>query len=251
MFVRIHHDWLLTPYRVAVHEPTATAVIADVHLGYSEARQQSGDAIPLRTIAAQLAPLRRAKTRVRFDKLLVAGDLFERSVRSDLLDDFLAELAQLGIAFAGLAPGNHDRGWETFQERIPIFPDGVEVGAWRVVHGDRHADAGQLVAGHWHPVMTHQNRRRPCYLVGPRRLVLPAYSADAAGVDTARKPAWRGLRHFAIIGTTVVEVKTSSDFPRVPRVPRGSLAAQQKSPRQGNRGLRDRTGIAGSKVRYQ
>jgi metallophosphoesterase superfamily enzyme len=203
MFVRVHHDWLLTPYRVAVHEPTATAVIADVHLGYCEARQQSGDAIPLRTVASQLAPLRRARTRFRFDKLLVAGDLFERAVQSDLLDAFLAELAALEITFAGLVPGNHDRGWEAFQERIPIFPGGVEVGASRVIHGDSVADAEQLVLGHWHPVIIHQDRRRPCYLVGPRRLVLPAYSTDAAGVSVTRQPALRGLRRFAIMGNTV------------------------------------------------
>ena len=223
MFVRVHSDWLLAPYRLAVHEPTATAVIADVHLGYCEARQQSGDAIPLRTIASQLAPLRRAKSRFRFDKLLVAGDLFERAVRSDLLDDFLAELAVLGIAFAGLVPGNHDRGWETFQERIPVFADGVQVGPWRVVHGDNVCNTDALVLGHWHPVVTHQNRRRPCYLVGPHRLVLPAFSADAAGVSVPRHPALRVLRRLAIIGNAVVEVQ-SSDFPRVPR---SSVAAQR------------------------
>jgi metallophosphoesterase superfamily enzyme len=210
MFVRVHQDWLLTPYRLVIHEPTATAVIADVHLGYCEARQQSGEAIPIRTIAAQLAPLRRAKSRLQFDKLLVAGDLFERAVRSDLLDDFLAELAELGITFAGFVPGNHDRGWEAFQERIPIFPDGVNIGPWRVVHGDGVIEAGPLVLGHWHPVIPHQNRRRPCYLVGPNRLVLPAYSTDAAGVTIAQHPALRCLQRFAIIGSAVVEVESLS-----------------------------------------
>src|SRR5438128_12109286 len=118
MFVRVHRDWLLTPYRLAVHEPTSTAVIADVHLGYCEARQQSGEAIPLRSMAAQLAALRQARNHFAFDRLLVAGDLFERAVRSELLGQFLAELSALTIAFAGLVTGNHDRACEASRERI-------------------------------------------------------------------------------------------------------------------------------------
>ena len=35
----LHQDeWLLTPERVAVHLPTSTGVVADLHLGYEEAR---------------------------------------------------------------------------------------------------------------------------------------------------------------------------------------------------------------------
>src|SRR5438270_5847367 len=34
----VHEDWLLTPVRAAVHLPTATAVVADLHLGYELAR---------------------------------------------------------------------------------------------------------------------------------------------------------------------------------------------------------------------
>ena len=240
MSIRVHRDWLLTPYRLAVHEPTSTAVIADVHLGYCEARQQCGEAIPLRSMAAQLAALRQARNHFAFDRLLVAGDLFERAVRSELLDQFLAELSALAIAFAGLAPGNHDRGWEAFRERIPIFPDGVALGAWHIVHGDGAAAKGRLVLGHWHPIVHHQGRRLPCYLLGPQCLVLPAFSTDAAGGATTRHPGWQKLQRFAIIDGAVVELDPTSAPTRT-----------TKNPRTGVRGLRDRTGIAGSKSRYQ
>ena len=37
--MRVFTDWELTPDRAAVHLPTRTAVVADLHLGYAEARQ--------------------------------------------------------------------------------------------------------------------------------------------------------------------------------------------------------------------
>src|SRR5438067_991701 len=35
-------DWLLTPQRVAVHRPSGSAVVADLHLGYGQARRRGG-----------------------------------------------------------------------------------------------------------------------------------------------------------------------------------------------------------------
>src|SRR5262245_57463752 len=132
--IRVFHDWLLTPYRLAVHEPTSTAVIADVHLGYREARQQTGDAVPLLDIPAQLAPLHRARQRCRFERLVVAGDLFERGADARLFAEFIEVLAELEIEFAGLAPGNHDRGWEMSPDIKPIWPMGAKLDQWQVVH---------------------------------------------------------------------------------------------------------------------
>ena len=39
-------NWLLTPERAAIHLPTATAVLADLHLGYNEVRCGTGEAVP-------------------------------------------------------------------------------------------------------------------------------------------------------------------------------------------------------------
>src|SRR5262249_34562148 len=44
LMMRIHRDWLLTPERAAVHLPTATAIVADLHLGYNHARRRTGEA---------------------------------------------------------------------------------------------------------------------------------------------------------------------------------------------------------------
>lgn len=55
--MRVLRDWLLTPQRVAVHLPTQTAVLSDLHLGYAEARCGAGDAVPSLRLELSLEPL--------------------------------------------------------------------------------------------------------------------------------------------------------------------------------------------------
>ena len=56
--MRVLDDWLLTPSRTAIHLPTATAVIADLHLGYDRVRRRGGEAVPTLSVAQDLDPLR-------------------------------------------------------------------------------------------------------------------------------------------------------------------------------------------------
>jgi metallophosphoesterase superfamily enzyme len=202
--IRIFQEWLLTPWRLAVHEPTATAVIADVHLGYREARQDAGDAVPLLPVREQLGPLAEARRQARFERLVVAGDLFESGVHPACLREFLHVLDELEIEWAGLVPGNHDRGWEALRGDMPVFPDGIQLGPWHVMHSKpAERQRGQCVVGHWHPMTTLAGLRVPCYLAEPTLLVLPAFSADAAGLPAERQPQWRGMRVLAIDGDRV------------------------------------------------
>ena len=52
----VHDEWLLMPQRVAVHLPTATAVLSDLHLGYNEARRRDGEAVPPADLTLSGAP---------------------------------------------------------------------------------------------------------------------------------------------------------------------------------------------------
>ena len=56
-----------------------------------------------------------------------------------------------------------------------------------------------------HPCLSWERRATPCYLVGPRRIVLPAFSADARGVNVLGDGRWRSLRCGAIAGTDVLD----------------------------------------------
>src|SRR5262245_694697 len=110
--IRVLDHWLLLPERIALHEPSATAVIADVHLGYSAARLKQGDAVPVRSVREELQPLIDAARVHDLRSVIVAGDFFERGYDAKLADDFLEVLKSLRIDCAGIVPGNHDRGIE-------------------------------------------------------------------------------------------------------------------------------------------
>lgn len=201
--MRIFDVWRLLPQRIALHEPTATAVMSDVHLGYCAARQRQGDAIPSRSVREELAPLIDAAQQNEIRSLLVAGDLFERGFDAALHVAFLNVLHTLKIELIGLTPGNHDRGATS----MPLFAEGYDLAGWHIVHGDQAWEGDRVICGHWHPALRRRGRKQPCFLVNGERLILPAFSLDAAGVDVARNPRWRDWRRLAIDGQSIRATK--------------------------------------------
>jgi metallophosphoesterase superfamily enzyme len=214
--MRVHTDWLLTPERAAVHVPTATAVVADLHLGYDQARRRAGEAVPEVCLARVLAPLATVLARQGCARLVIAGDLFEADWCPRLAAEFRAWLDDIGVTLAGVIPGNHDRGLELANDLLPVCLNGVDVGGWRVVHGDGELPAGRLVYGHFHPWLRWGQVSAPCYLVGASSLVLPAFSADARGASVRRVHGWRSLRCCAIAGNEVLDIGELRDL-RTPR----------------------------------
>lgn len=202
--MRLHEDWWLTPQRIALHGPTRTAVLADLHLGYDEARRRSGEAIPAVAVEEVLAPLAEVCREWDCGRIVVAGDLFERSCTEELLAAMESWQQTRGLESFVLVPGNHDRGLARFADRLALFPEGFPLGDWLVVHGDRSVPGDRpVVLGHWHPSVFHRGRKRPCYLASPSGLVLPAYSGDAAGVDVRKDSRFAGWHCFAIAGGMV------------------------------------------------
>jgi putative SbcD/Mre11-related phosphoesterase len=211
--VRCQEDWLLTAARAAVHLPTATVVVADLHLGYAEARRAGGEAVPLVPLERRLAPLASVAAGARARRLVIAGDLFEDGVRDAAAAELLAWAERMELELA-VVPGNHDRGSGERPSGLPLFPDGVCVGGWQVVHGHAELPAGRVVQGHLHPCLRRGRLSAPCYLVADGHIVLPAYSADARGVNVLRLPAWKRYRCYAAAGGEVL------DFGELARLPR-------------------------------
>jgi putative SbcD/Mre11-related phosphoesterase len=202
---RVLGEWLLTPERVALHLPTATAVVADPHLGYDEARRRAGEAVPPRSPDEQLTPLGRVLARHGCRRLVVAGDLLEDGRCRDALSAFRSWLTAAGAQLVGLVPGNHDVGVAEAGD-FAVCAEGVRLGDWRVVHGDRELPEGPVVQGHEHPWFRWRGRlSAPCYLVGANRLVLPAFSDDAAGVNVRGARRWRDFRCLVIAGDEVLD----------------------------------------------
>jgi uncharacterized protein len=202
--LRIYDEWLLTSCRLALHEPTGTAIVADLHLGYSAARRAGGDAIPLPTVDTTLAPLGHAARQLAIRRLVVAGDLFEAGFQPELYERFVALLREWRIEWVGLTPGNHDRGLPSLAS-VPLWPDGYTLGAWHVSHGVDEPTVGKAVVGHWHPCLRLRGRKYPCFLVGAESIVLPAFSADAAGTDVRKETRWRDCRRVVIVGTELID----------------------------------------------
>jgi metallophosphoesterase superfamily enzyme len=102
-----------------------------------------------------------------------------------------------------VVPGNHDRGLIGSRLRVVT---GMEVGGWHVVHGDDERPAGRVVQGHEHPWLRWRpGVEGPCYLVRDDHLVLPAYSADAAGGNVRGSRRWAGHRACVIAGDEVLD----------------------------------------------
>ncbi len=206
-------DWLLTPERVAVHVPSRTAVVADLHLGYDRARRRGGDAVPGVLVAARMAGPLAALRRHGLTRLAVAGDLLEDGRCKEVLDEFRAWLDGAGLELVGIAPGNHDGPALPGAADLPVFPDGFDVGGWRVVHGDGPLPPGRVVQGHAHPwARWRGGAGGPCYLVGADRLVLPACSTDAAGVNVLGARPWRPFRCCVIAGEEVLDFGPLGDL---------------------------------------
>src|SRR5262249_2259205 len=150
----------LTAERVAVHLPSETAVVADLHLGYDEARLRSGEAVPVRPLEELLHPLAAALARCGARGLIVAGDLLEdgrcRSGRACLR----AWLARSATDLVAIVPGNHDRDPD-LEEDNGEGPDAAlptRLGGWTVTHGDGIRPDGPVVQGHEHPCLRWPGR---------------------------------------------------------------------------------------------
>jgi metallophosphoesterase superfamily enzyme len=204
----VHTDWLLTAQRLAIHLPTGTAVVADLDLGYNDCRRRSGEAVPLSDLKNQLEPLGRALKKQGVTRLVIAGDLFEAGFCPDLAKQIQQWLAGAAVDWAALVPGNHDRALDHSFDSVSICPDGIMLDRWRVLHGNEKLPSGPTVHGHVHPSVSRHGRKVPCFLVGPNRLVLPAYSQDAAGVNITKDPAWYGYRCCAIDRIKLIDFGT-------------------------------------------
>ena len=210
-------DWQLAPEGAAIHPGEKTAVIADVHLGYEWARGLAGDCVPAHSLAETLEQLESLLARAPINRLVVAGDLVECPRRCARTSADIARLADwlnaCGVSLV-LLEGNHDRSlaWMTRTQPLdaglgklgPTLGKKLLVGGWTIVHGHQPAAGRRLITGHHHPVLRVAGRAAPCFLAAVDRIILPAFSRNAAGLDvfTARIPeTWRRHSFRCLVST--------------------------------------------------
>jgi putative SbcD/Mre11-related phosphoesterase len=219
--------WQLTPEGAVIHPGEQTAVIADLHLGYEWARGAAGDCVPAHSLDETLAPLSRVLARSSLTRLVVAGDLVEsaRSCRRTTAEvaRLRAWLENRGVGLLALE-GNHDRpphtrGRSSSSLGAIRLPATCTVGGWTIAHGHRPIVSARAISGHHHPVLRYEGNNAPCFLIGPGRIILPAFSSNAAGLDvvTAAMPLdWHSspLRCIVSTGSELLDFGLLADLRR-------------------------------------
>jgi putative SbcD/Mre11-related phosphoesterase len=217
--------WLFTPEGAAVHPGERTAVVADVHLGYEWARGAAGDCVPSHSLEETVARLSAVLARAAITRLIVAGDLVESArpchrTAADVrrLGDWLESRRVTLLALEG----NHDRGLlrrakasatepaSTSTPGTARLPATCALDGWTIAHGHRPIVGERTVSGHLHPMIRGEGIAAPCFLAGPSRIILPAFSANAAGFDVLSRPVPRewtdeALRCIASTGSDLLD----------------------------------------------
>jgi DNA ligase-associated metallophosphoesterase len=159
-------------------------VVADLHLGKSERLARRGG--PLLPPYEGLATLERlaAEVDALAPQVIVSlGDAFDDMAAVPALDEaVLARLQALARArdWIWLA-GNHD----------PAVPQGLPgrlvgqlaLGRAVLCHEPCDTIPEPQICGHFHPVVRLAGERRRAFLLGARRLILPAFGAYTGGLD--------------------------------------------------------------------
>jgi metallophosphoesterase superfamily enzyme len=186
--------------------PTSTAVLADLHLGYAAARRAVGEAVPdldHRGWRRRLTALQRRGVR----RLIVAGDLVERSCVWQTAARWARQQARLGVAVQ-LLPGNHDTGLPPLAG-VELLVEPLQLGGWLIRHAPplRPTQEACLV-GHLHPALRLADYPQtvPCFLRRENTVVLPAQSDDVAGANVLALSDWQDARCLAVLRGQVIDL---------------------------------------------
>lgn len=204
----------LLPDRAIWWPRRKTLIVADLHLGKEESLHDLGVPVPSGVLDETLMRLDRLLAATGARRLVVLGDLVHR--QEGLTDEVVETVTRWRERFDGdldLVPGNHDE----LVKRLPA--------PWRVarlaaavldspfvhLHDALPHAGGYALGGHLHPVVRLDGGidrlLLPCFVVGDRRAVLPAFTRFSRGVRVLPES---GDHIYAIADGAVVEVPPSA-----------------------------------------
>ncbi|MGH7130507.1 MAG: ligase-associated DNA damage response endonuclease PdeM [Phycisphaerales bacterium] len=224
----------------AIHWPSRrTLFIADVHFGKAAAFGHSG--LPLgRTVidATTNHDLRRLSNLLaltRAERLVILGDLLHAPASHEprtleLVARWRASVASLHI---NLIRGNHDRraGDPPADWRIDCHTPGLRDGPFALHHEPVDDAEGYALCGHIHPGIRlrglgDNGGTVPCFVIGERRAVLPAFGSFTG---SARDSIHNGDRLFAVGPENLFEIAVA--MPRPARTARRARPSHPAQPR--------------------
>lgn len=210
------------PQRCAYWARGRVLLAADLHLGKVETFRALGAPIGADVgMAATREKLGRLRSAIEAADagggegmtLAVVGDFLHAAPGTTpaLVDEVVCWRASLpGHVRVVVVPGNHDRSMDAVASRaeIEVAGEALEVGPFILMHEPGEHPGRFTWAGHLHPAVCVGGRgdqiKLPCFHVGARVGILPAFSTFTGGVPVERR---RGDRVFAIAGDRVIEVK--------------------------------------------
>lgn len=207
------HDIALAGERVqlladrALYWPGAsTLFVADVHLGKAAAFRAGGIPLPRGSTQADLARLTALLAGTGARRLVVLGDFLHAAAgRVAALDEaFRAWREQHAALALLLIRGNHDdhAGDPPPAWGIEVVPEPHPLAPFLACHLPVQPRTGYALCGHVHPGAwlsgtAEAPARLPCFVLGPRRAILPAFGGFT-GLAMIR--AARGETRVAIAG---------------------------------------------------
>jgi len=192
----------------ALHWPRErTVFVADLHLGKAAAFRAGGVPLPRGSTAADLARLALVVQRTGARRLVVLGDFLHAAAgRVAALDAAFKtwRAAHAGIDMV-LVRGNHDdrAGDPPADWDVSVVAEPHPLAPFLACHVPVAPRSGYALCGHVHPGVTlhgpaEQSERLPCFVLGHRRAILPAFGGFSG---TARPQPLAGDRLVAIAAT--------------------------------------------------
>lgn len=170
-------------------------IIADIHFGKAAAFRSLGIPVPRGTTSENLHALDELVELTGARHVLFLGDfLHARAAHAASTQAaMLAWRRRRCELVLTLVRGNHDRhaGDPAAQLGIDLVDEPYTVGPFSFCHHPDIDAPGYVLAGHVHPVYVLATRfdalRLPCFIAGPRRMILPSFGAFTGG--HAMRPA--------------------------------------------------------------
>ena len=204
--------------RVVLHAERAlywprerTLFIADLHLGKAAAFRAGGVPLPRGSTTADLARLTALLARTGAARLVVLGDFLHAKAGRvvALARAFTAWRAQHPDIELLLVRGNHDdhAGDPPPEWRVRCVDEPHPLPPFLACHRLAAPPSGYALCGHLHPGVrieaAGESARLPCFVLGPRRAILPAFGrfTGLAEIDSGK-----GERLVAIAGRSLFEL---------------------------------------------
>lgn len=199
----------------ALYWPRERALfVADVHLGKAASFRAAGVPVPRGATATDLQRLDALLQSTRAQRLYVLGDfLHASSGRVSALDAAFTAWRDTHAAVAmTLVRGNHDAraGDPPPHWHVAVVTEPFVIAPFLLCHAPQQPPTGHALCGHIHPGTWvagtgFEAARLPCFVVGPRRTILPAFGRFTGLAIVKPQPGERliavaGRRLFALPG---------------------------------------------------